>query len=266
MTKIAIPVGVALIVIALGTYVQGRMMDRWGNNHSQQLVQFGENLARVPMNVGNWEGEDLEGDEEQLRAARVTGSVTREFKNPSTGEAVSMFLVCGKSQHVADHTPDRCYTAAGFTLLTGPHKYDIDYGDGDSAELYTAVFQKEEPERTHYLRVFWTWRSTSGGWHAPKWPLLSFAGTPALYKLYLISAIRPSGEVIEEGAPVKFAKRLFPVLDAALFSDGEVDSISTVEHDEYDAADEPMSEALVEEDGFDVSEPDVDEAGEPAVP
>src|SRR5690554_4417272 len=114
--KLAVPFAVALAVIAVGTIVQGRMMDRWGPTASLTLKAFEENLNNVPMDIGNWEGKEVEEDPAQIRAAKITGSVSREFHDLETDGSVSMFLVCGKSQHIGDHAPDQCYPANGFAI------------------------------------------------------------------------------------------------------------------------------------------------------
>ncbi len=214
--QIALPVVAVLCAIALGSYVQGRLVDRWAPNRSDELKRFEEQLKQVPMVIGDWEGVDLEEDQSQFRAAKVTGSVSRAFRNRRTGEVVNVFLVCGKSLNVADHTPEQCYVAQGFTMLFERNRYRIDV-EPQPAHFYYSVFQREQPDRTLRQLIFWTWHAPEGVWRAPDWPVSSFTTAPALYKMYLISEITADSPPLEESSIIRFARDALPVLEEALF-------------------------------------------------
>ena len=230
MNKLYLPAAVAFGLIVVGTIVQGRIVDRafpllGKPKPNPQLQQFADRLAKVPYRFGPWEGEDIEQTEEdrqQLVYARVTGSLSRVYTNRLTGQQVSLFIVCGKSQNVADHTPDQCFRAAGYSMLQSPVRYRHAIEDAATdvpleVEFYTSVFQKQNPDQAdERARVFWTWRSASEGWEAPKWPLLHYAGTPALYKLYLLS---PVGSVLTDvttDPAIEFCDAALPTINELL--------------------------------------------------
>lgn len=214
--QFALPVVATLLAIAAGTYVQGRLVDRWGQNSSEELARFEERLTHVPDVIGDWEGIVVKDDPEQLQMAGITGNFSRVYQNRRTGEVVSVFLVCGKAVNIADHTPDLCYVASGFTMVATPNNYRIDV-QPQPAHFYYTVFYKELPDRTLRQLIFWTWHAPEGQWQAPTWPALKFSVTPALYKMYLIADMGDESPALEESSIIRFARDALPVLEEALF-------------------------------------------------
>ena len=215
--QIALPIVVVVVAIALGSYVQGTLVDRWGHTSTGQLKKYEERLKLVPAVIGEWESYELEDDPEQLKAARITGSVSRAYRNRTTGEAVSLFLVCGKAVNIAEHTPDQCFVAAGYTMLSEPNPYKIETDLVPGNFNYT-VFQKDEPDRTHRQRIFWTWHDDEEpGFQAPSNPTWSFVGKPALYKMYIMSELGSDPPPLEESPIIHFSREALPVLEEVLF-------------------------------------------------
>jgi len=259
MKKIALPASVAVVVILIGTLVQGRLVGRafpilGKAKVNVELEQFAQRMKDVPYEFGDWEGKDTEQtdeDRQQLVAAKVVGSLSRVYTNRRTGKQVSMMLVCGKSQNVADHTPDQCFRAAGYTMNKSPIRYTHDVSLGEagadsskdpaaaqlSIDFYTDLFQKQNPgEADDQARVFWTWRSTTDGWRAPRWPLITFAGTPALYKLYLLG---PATSDVTGNAALNFSDAAMPQLEKVLFpakADNAPDASKASDADNHDNA------------------------------
>jgi hypothetical protein len=208
-------------------------------SQSEQLKVFAERLAHVPPVVGQWSGTDLQKmDAREKEVANVDASVEREYRNLTSNAKSSVFLVSGHFRDVAVHTPDQCYVAAGYEMMSVPIKYMIDTPAG-TVEAYTTVFKKEDTHvGTHYLRVFWTW-SVDGNWVAPDSPRIEFVGQPALYKMYIISQLEQPGRSISEDPSIGFVGQFIPELNKALFP-GE----SGIGGDTQDAL-EPATPAVV---------------------
>jgi len=243
MTKIAVPAAVALVLIMVGTVIQGQIMDRsfpiFGKPKlNNQLEQFAERLPNVPYEFGDWVGEDLERtaeDELQLTYARVVGSISRVYTNRFTGEQLQVFIVCGKSQNVADHTPDQCFRAAGFAMLRDPIRYmhtiENEQADSMAVEFAVSEFKKQNQDSPdEQARVFWSWRSPSESWQAPRWPLFHYAGTPALYKMYILRPLAALVGEISDDPVLEFCDVAMPDIERALMSD------STTKSDRSEAA------------------------------
>ena len=56
--KISIQLILAVVVLAVGTFVEGKLSDRWGAAQSDKLETFATQLAKVPMQIGDWVGRD----------------------------------------------------------------------------------------------------------------------------------------------------------------------------------------------------------------
>jgi len=196
-------------------------------SHSEKLVEFSTRLQNVPEIVGNWVGADLKPmDGREREVAGIDGSLQRAYQNKRTKESSSVFLVSGHHRDVAQHTPDQCYVAAGFEMMGKPIKYRIETPKG-TVEAYTTVFKKDDhTSGTHYQRVFWTW-SVDGNWVAPDSPRLEFVNEPALYKMYIISALEQPGRSITEDSSLAFAHEFIPVLNDTLFGAGNAAGVGS---------------------------------------
>jgi hypothetical protein len=217
--KAYLAAGVAGILIITAGLVNAYWTGVFGNINSDEILKsFAKRLGDVPMSVGDWEGtDDREMDPREREVAAADASLSRRYLNRLTGQAVSVFIVSGHHRAIAQHTPDLCYVAAGFQMLSPPIHYDVVTDDG-TVETYTTVFKKDEHTGTQYLRVFWTW-SFEGQWLAPNMPRMKLVGHPALYKVYFINEVLQPGQGIEQNAAVDFMRKFIPTLDAALFPD-----------------------------------------------
>ena len=107
------PVVTAFAALIVGGVVHGIWTDRWRTNDEAEA--WAARLAKVPMNVGEWQGEDQENKGTQIGG--VSGTLYRRYVNRA-GQAVNVFLVCGRAGPVAIHTPNDCYVAAGYEMLS----------------------------------------------------------------------------------------------------------------------------------------------------
>jgi hypothetical protein len=220
LRQLALPLAAALILIAVATWIHGALTDRWGMDRPAELEQFSQRLKGVPKVIGDWEGVDAPIDPRQLEAARVTGHVSRTYRHQPTGQLVNVFLVCGTSRHITLHTPNLCYSAAGYESEGPPQTYPVDAGLAQPVEFATSLFYKEEPTGLTQMRIFWTF-SGDGQWHGPRFARTALAGTGALYKLYLVVPISPGqSRSPEDSAALKFAREAMPKLQSILFPAG----------------------------------------------
>lgn len=225
-------VALAVLVTLGATIKQGVMSDRWAQELNDQLLVFSSHLDQVfdpdtkqfvdasapavPRSFGKWFSQDVSIPLDQFEASGCHGVVSRVYKHAETGEEVTIFLVSGKAYHVTIHTPDWCYVAAGYEMEKSPSNYSFELSNGKRPDVLNAMFKKQEPTRTTRLRILWTY-SDDGNWVAPKLAKHSFAGKPAMYKIYFIT--NANGEVPKMGddPTVKFAKEFLPLVEPILF-------------------------------------------------
>ncbi len=214
-----VPFAVVLVVLTVGTLIEGKYSNRWGESQSAKLDTFTERLKSVPAKIGDWEGVDEPINDEEFKASHCSGCISRTYTNRE-GQRVNVYLVCGSARHVTIHTPDWCYVGAGYTMVDDPQQYTIDRVENvdPQPEFLTTEFQKEDPLRTHQIRIFWSF-SDDGTWRGPRMPKPTYAGRAALYKLYLITDLEGSDREIEKNPTLEFVRQLLPTLNRVLFTE-----------------------------------------------
>jgi hypothetical protein len=206
----------AAVVLGAGVF-DGLVTHRWWPD--ARLQKAVACLDRVPAAFGDWQGTDEEVNAVDLRTAHIDAYVCRRYVNERTREAVLVLLVCGQPGPIAVHTPDVCYTAAGYKMdgnplvltLTAAHR-----GPQAQDAFRAARLRNPSPVPTGTLRVCWAW-STGGGWQAPGNPRLAFARAGALYKLYVLREQRATEKDRADDDTTKaFLQAFLPKLDEAL--------------------------------------------------
>jgi hypothetical protein len=159
--------------------VHGVLTDRWQTS-AEPALRAGR-LELLPYKLGDWVGQDIETDPKQV--GPVAGFLHRRYLNRQTGTGVTVFMVCGRPGPVCIHTPDVCYAASGYEILS-QEKMPLpsDIGEG---EFWTAKLRKANSTEDFRLRIFWSW-SDGHEWATPESPRLTFARRQVLFKLYLI--------------------------------------------------------------------------------
>jgi hypothetical protein len=208
-----------LVIVTAGGLVigpallQGLWTGRWSG--SRELEAAAARLERVPLTVGDWQGEPAELDDREVKQAELAGHVTRRYQNRRTGSVVAVVVMCGRPGPVSVHTPDVCYRGAGYGLSGPPLRFAPDPG-GIPAEFWTVKFRRKKPVGGSRRRIFWAWNA-DGRWQAPDNPRLTFARFPALYKLYVIRELSGDDEPLEEDPCKDLMQQLLPELDKVLF-------------------------------------------------
>ncbi len=219
MTKY-IPFAVVIVVLGIGTLIEGRLSDRWGRESSKKLELFTQRLQNVPREFGSWTGVDDEIDADEFKASNCTGCVSRTYTNRD-GQQINVYLVSGSARHVTIHTPDWCYVGAGYSMEHEPQQYTLQDVEGieTAPEFLTTRFKKEEALRTERIRIFWSF-SDNGTWIGPRMPKPAFAGKSAMYKIYLITKIdgQNVGIGVEDNPTLDFSRQFLPILNQVLFS------------------------------------------------
>jgi hypothetical protein len=219
-----LPFVLGVIVIVGLTAFEIQMTDRLsGTNVSAE--QRAELLEKVPINIGDWHGEDKATDPNVRKTAGAIGAVSRSYRNSRTGEQVDLWLIVGHAREVSGHTPDICYPAAGFSAQADENSsYTILFGDNSEAfPCFTNTFRKEDVTGQHLVRVFWSWFNPVDKTHEGKvtWETSGnarwhFGNTRALYKMYFTSMMRDPKETADLSACVRFAKEFLPEVNKAL--------------------------------------------------
>ena len=211
----SIPILLAGIVLAVDGYVHGLWTDRW--KASQELATATAKLEQVPMVIGDWHGESNPPLEARIvEQAGFSSYLNRVYRNQRTGASMRVLLACGRPGPLSVHTPDICYRGAGYEALKPQARQVENYGrDNAEAEFWKAQFGKADASEPTQLRVLWTW-SARGVWKAPTNPRISFAGSGALYKLYVIQPMLPDEPHADEVCR-DFVGQLLPQLNKSLF-------------------------------------------------
>jgi hypothetical protein len=222
--KAILPVSVALVILGIGTYVQGVWSERWERRRTEKLVGFTARLEDVPKQIDDWVGEDQSYNEEEFKRSKCDGQVSRDYTNQRTGEVVSVYLVSGTGRHVTIHTPDWCYAGAGYAMEEDHaigYTMPVEDVDPDPA-FQTATFGKpdELTGTSARLRIFWAF-SDDGHWQGPSDPKGAFGHRDAMYKLYFITTAAQHGESPEDSPALDFAEVFFPTVNDALFGQPE---------------------------------------------
>jgi EpsI family protein len=96
-------------------------------------------LARFPLRVGDWTGEDVALDEAIVRATGTDAHLNRRYARRGGLEAVSFYIASGvKARDLMPHRPEVCYTGAGWTLT---NRRSVELPLSDSARLPCNIMQ-----------------------------------------------------------------------------------------------------------------------------
>ncbi len=211
MTRRLLLIVPAIVAVIATGVVHGFWTGRW--QYSTEPAEAASRLTKVPLEAGDWLGQDLETDPRLLSDAY--GVLYRRYVNRRNGKAVTVYLLCGRSGPLSVHTPDVCYGGSGFTV-TRLGRQSCPAGADDPGQFEAAQMAKKRQVENLLLRVFWSW-SADGSWRIPDNPRVTFAQHPVLYKLYLIRELAQANEPVEEDACLDLMRQLQPELRRSLF-------------------------------------------------
>ena len=146
MPRYALPVAAAVAIIVAAALLEGRWTERWTKlPPSPELTEFAERIKNIPTSFDEWESTEVPIPKEELEAARSAGNCSRVYQSRlDSRKQVSIFIITGPSFAITQHTPEKCYVAAGFEQESEvtPSVY-VEY-DKKAAEFYTDKFRKGE--------------------------------------------------------------------------------------------------------------------------
>ncbi len=77
-----------------------------------------EALDELPMEIGDWTGQEVPVDAEIVRATDTDAHVSRRYTKKGGFESVSLWIAAGvRARDLMPHRPEVCYTGAGWTLV-----------------------------------------------------------------------------------------------------------------------------------------------------
>jgi hypothetical protein len=121
MLKLIAPGLSVLLLVGVAVDQSGREASPEGaaEYHARVLAA----VQAIPYRLGDWVGVDTEIRQEALRILDANASLSRTYRNLSTGHTATLLLVhCSDSRSLLGHYPPVCYPSQGWTQLGAtPH-------------------------------------------------------------------------------------------------------------------------------------------------
>jgi hypothetical protein len=203
----------ATMMIGSGLWLQ-HWTSRADAQAATHLRAISAAMAGMPSVLGEWEGQPTDELDQADLPAETAGHACYIYRNLRTNQTVSVYLLCGPSRSVADHTPESCYPECSLRMDAAPVKCTVSTDRGE-AELATSVFVREHCKASQRMRMFWSF-AAQGTWEAPNVPAMRFGSARPLVKLYLISE-EPLAQPPADSLGLEFAQLLLPATTSTLF-------------------------------------------------
>jgi hypothetical protein len=214
LLKPAAPIALAVVAMLFVGYKQGQWSERWGT--FPELTLLTKQMDEIPREFGEWIGRDEEKSSDQImKMVGAEGELVRTYRN-AANEEVKVSMICARLNDIFNHSPDRCYPAAGFTMMGDPTPEVFETSAGPAA-FFTTSFRKEEPTGSRDERGYWSWTG-NGVWRAPRDPRIEFSKERSgIYKLYVFGSM-PTGKnrTSDRDFCKDFIRDFIPVLETAL--------------------------------------------------
>jgi hypothetical protein len=209
-----VPVVIVILLLLAYGIAEGLWTGRW--QPAQELTLAPTRLRSVPHSVGPWQGQDEKLDERQVQQADLHAHLLRRYVHAQTTETLTLLAVCGQPAPIAAHTPEICYAGNGFARFGARQRYQVETDEFSvPAEFWVERYVKKAilPE---YLQIYYAWNGS--GWEAVDNPLLRFARSRILYKLYVVRRLARPDEPAESDPIPRFLELFLPQLDRCLCS------------------------------------------------
>ena len=175
---------------------------------SESLDAAAARVAMVPTIVGDWQGHDETSDDRAFAQTGAKSYWVRSYVNQKSKASVLVILMCGRPGKMAVHTPEVCYSGAGYEMRDQPAACAI-----NDQQFWSAQFTKKSGQ----LRLFWAWNA-HGDWLASSAPRWQFRGEPFLYKLYVSRETNAqTASTPQTDATAEFLRAFVPELKQTLF-------------------------------------------------
>ncbi|HON91262.1 MAG TPA: exosortase-associated EpsI family protein [Sedimentisphaerales bacterium] len=150
--RIVVAVAVASIVVLPVGLVCG-MLDEggwWTVSKGQADLT---DLARLPVQIGEWKGDDIPLDDRIMRATGGGVHLNRRYSRNNGAESVSLYVVVGTGvEQIMSHRPLGCYRSAGW-LLVGNRSMDLPLEDGRTLPCIVYQFARIDGLRSERVTV-----------------------------------------------------------------------------------------------------------------
>ncbi len=120
--------------------------DKW-NRLLAVPVKLPRPLAEFPMQVGDWQGKDVEMSEATKKIAGNDDYISRQYVNSRTGQAVYVYVAfSGRPRNMRGHRPQVCYKGAGWDN-TESRPVEFKLADGRRMEAMMHRFARIVPNK-----------------------------------------------------------------------------------------------------------------------
>jgi EpsI family protein len=203
--NIAIRFLIAAVIVAV-TYL-GMYVVAWGIQVPEAVLPSW-NIKDLPMQLGEWKGEDVKLDERLFRATGANSIVERQYKNES-GTVISIHLAVFKDANEGVwHNPISCYESAGWVPVEIT-RTPIFETQENSDKIALSTWEKSGGERT--IVGYWYQLGEHrlyGRWDlgfSVRWQMRGRKTWPALIKV-LLSVGAGSKQDVTKTQLLKFAE------------------------------------------------------------
>ena len=130
------------IVLLLGSGLGYRTLAaRYSRPHDSVPLAPGT-LAILPLNLGNWVGQERPLEDAVIRATDTDDHINRQYWRQDGRAAVSLFVAYGvRLRDLAPHRPEVCYTGAGW-ILEESRKATLTTADGTELPYQVQSFKR----------------------------------------------------------------------------------------------------------------------------
>lgn len=178
------------IVLSVGLLIGvGAWLTLSGPDASEAPDLVQQKLAKVPKQIGPWQGTDVEVSEKKMRVAEAEAYLNRVYEHESGRESVSVMVLYGEPGALGAHDPKVCYAGTGFDAIGSPSPVSLDEQViGAPCEVWNVQFEKYQPQKIT-LDVYWGW-GVDGWWQASSKPRFDFVDRSRIFKIYCQQAIQ----------------------------------------------------------------------------
>jgi EpsI family protein len=167
-------------------------------------------LDTLPMTLGDWTGESTTLDEQIARGTGAKQIVTRRYVNKSTGVSLEVILLFGQAVDIYIHSPELCYPAAGFALVSGPDTRLIETSEG-KAPFRSLVYGQGNGANS-LQEVYYSWRY-NGRWTPEAGPRKHFERISGMYKVHIARRTTETEKRYEGNPSEAFLAKLLPEME-----------------------------------------------------
>jgi EpsI family protein len=150
------------------------------------------NLADLPLQLGNWVGEDAPLDKKLNDATGAASIVNRVYRNPAGIQVTLHFAVFKDPNEGIGHNPVSCYDSAGWVPKESDKETMLDTEEEkDNSQIQTGVWERSDGNGERCLVGYWyelgeyrLYGRGDLGWSI-RWKMRGHKIWPALIKVLL---------------------------------------------------------------------------------